>query len=76
MNHIPDAHDHDQEQENPLEDQYFPFQRIVRETEKAVLFDDGQGRFWLPKSCLSYPEATVVRVPHWLDVKYTGEKPA
>lgn len=55
--------------------------RIVRSTDKAVLFDDGKGKKWLPKKSVTIVEhgngSATVFMPDWLNKKpYAKEENA
>ena len=50
------------------------FGEIKRETEMAILLDDGTMKVWLPKSQIEYDEPnkygqTTVEMPEWLAIE-------
>lgn len=47
-----------------------PVDELIRETEKAYLFREGNMNFWIPKSQCVYKGDNTVRLPDWLDVAY------
>lgn len=43
---------------------------VVHETEKAYLFRDKVGRFWIAKDLIEYWEDNEIYVPYWFEPKY------
>ena len=43
---------------------------MVHETEKAYLFRDKVGRFWIAKDLIEYWEDNEIYVPYWFEPKY------
>ncbi len=40
--------------------------RLIRETDKAYLINDGTGDKWVPKKCVEQWEDNVFLIPEWL----------
>ena len=54
-----------------------PYLEIVARTKKAILFQNENGSFWLPKSIITVnKKAKTVDVPVWCDWKYIDTIPA
>ena len=52
------------------DDQEISITGVIKETEKAILFQDNDVSFWIPKSVIAYYDETEVVVPEWFEIEF------
>lgn len=55
------------------ENQVISITGVIKETEKAILFQDEDVSFWIAKSVIEYQDEDEVVVPSWVDITFVKD---